>query len=67
MNRTRRGALFPNVAKGLAYLWGYRLLCSPLVVLASATVRSVALWRSHWAKLLERVLDGSMMCQIRWK
>ena len=45
--------------------------CSRLVVVATASVvnrlqpfADGALWRSHWAKLLERVLDGSMTCQI---
>ena len=47
--------------------------CSRLLVVATATIVNrpqpfaVALWRSHWAKLLDGVLDGSMTCQIRVK
>ena len=33
----------------------------------SATVRGRALRRYHWGKLLERVSDGNVTCQIRVK
>ena len=39
--------------------------CSRPVVSKFATVRSRALRRCHWRKLLERVSDENVTCQIR--
>ena len=38
--------------------------CSRRVVSASATVCGRALRRCHWGKLLERVSEGNVTCQI---